>query len=171
MTALQLSMYLRDRYRKPVLYLDCTEERVMEHLEQAGQQKNMAGDYSNFMFEQNRIMVVKRVALQEISGWRNKGYALVVVCLGTKSPLLSDCPFCGCIFSGAVTAISRKQWETMLLPLNMGCPVSVAVTGGDISLAAEWGEECRINKLPPYFEVFGTSKPFKREMKLLLDKM
>jgi len=172
MTALQLAMYLRDRYRKPVLYLDCTEERYMEHLEQPEQQKNKAGDYRNFMFERNRITVVKRVAPQEVSGWRNKGYAIVVVCFGTKSPLLSDCPFCGCIFSGAVTAICLKRWETMLLTVSRVYPVAVALTGGDISLAAaEWGAGCRIKKLPAYFEAFGPSKPFKRKMKYLLGKM
>ena len=173
MTALQLAMYLRDRYHKPVLYLDCTEERIMEHYPILPEQKNeLDGDYRSFTFEQNQITVVKRVALQEISGWRNKGYALVVVCMGTRSPLLSDCPFEICLFSGALTELCITQWKTMLVPVTGVYRVAAALTGGNASLATkEFDRRCRIKKLPAYFEAFGPSKPFKRQMKYLLNKM
>jgi len=172
MTAFQLAMYLRDRYHKPVLYLDCTEENSVRQTKDTEQEKRRTGDAGGFTFEQNQISVVKRVALQEISGWRCKEHELVVVCLGTKSPLLTDCPFQCCILSGAVTRMCLKQWETLLLPLSRVNPVTVALTGGDISLAAaEWGDKCRIVKLPAYYEEFKTSKPFKRQMKQLLGKM
>ena len=169
MTALQLAMYLRDRYKKAVLYLDCTQERLMEQLEQTEQQNEKQGEQKNFVFEYNQITVAKRVAPQEISGWRNRGYAFVVACFGKQSPLLSDCPYSLCILAGAVTEFNLEQWKKQLLPLGRANRTAVALTGGNIALAKrEFGRMCRIRPLPAYFEAFGQSNIFRRQMKCLL---
>jgi len=47
----------------------------------------------------------------------------------------------------------------------------VAVTGGDVLLAKqEFEKVCCVQQLPAYFELFGTSKPFRRQMRRLLGK-
>ncbi len=170
MTALQLAMYLRDRYRKPVLYLDCTKGRWMEHLEYS-EEIITAGEQNSFVFERNGIMVAKRVAPQEISGWRNRGYASVVACFGEQSPLLADCPYKLCILTGAVTEFNLEQWRLQLSLAESAFHVAAALTGGDCSLAErEFGKQCHIGMLPGYFEAFEQSKPFKRRMKRLLGR-
>ena len=170
MAALQLAMYLRDRYKKKVLYLDCTSGHLMEHLEQSENQQIKSGDQKNFVFERNHITVAKRVTLQEINGWRNRGYAYVVVCLGKQSPLLSECLYKRCLLAGAVTEFSLEQWRKMLLPVDSRYPIAVALTGGDMALAkSEFGGICPIQPLPMYFGAFKHSGLFRKQMKLLLN--
>lgn len=167
--ALQLAMYLRERYNKAVLYLDCTKAHLMEHLELTGHHLENEGEQNSFVFERKKITVAKRVAPQEVGGWRNRGYAYIVVCLGKQSPLLSTCPFKKCIFAGAVTEFSLKEWQNMLLPVGKSQKTAVALTGGDVILAKrEFGRNIRIGKLSSYFQAFETSKPFGRQMKRLL---
>ena len=170
MAALQLAMYLRDRYKTSVLYLDCTGERLMEHLEQSEKKKSISGEQNSFVFERNGIFVAKRVMLREISGWRNRGYQCVVVCFGKQSPLLSCCPFKLCLLAGAVTEFNLEQWSQMVLPLSRTYHTAVALTGGDGSLAKkEFGRICSVTPLPGYFEAFEQSKPFKKQMRRLLN--
>lgn len=169
MTALQLAMYLQKRYKKPVLYLDCTQERQIEHLETSEQKQMKSGEQNSFVFERNGITVAKRVAPQEISGWRGRGYAYVVSCFGKQSPLLSGCPFQCCIISGAVTEFSLNEWRKLLLPAGKAKNNVVALTGGDKSLAKrEFGKLCRIAELPSYFSAFGQTKSYEKQMKRLL---
>ena len=170
MAALQLAMYLRDRYKKPVLYLDCTEGRWMEHLEQSEQKQRNKEEHKNFAFERNGITVVKRVAPQEISSWCNRGYVYIVACLGKHSPLISECPFRLRLCAGAVTEFNLNQWKELLLPLRGAGKTAVALTGGDYSLAnREFGRWFHIKKLSAYFRFFEQSKPFRRDMKKILD--
>lgn len=170
MTALQLAMYLRDRYKKAVLYLDCTKGGMMEQLEQSENQQINEGKHKCFVYERNEITVVKRVLPQEIRGWRSRGYTCVVVCFGTQSPLLSDGPYKLCICTGAVTEFNLEQWKKMLLPLCRVYRTAVALTGGDISLAKkEFGGNTRIKKIITYFEAFKHSGPFRKQMKQLLN--
>ncbi len=169
MTALQLAMYLQKRYKKPVLYLDCTQERQIEHLETSGQKQKNSGEQNSFVFERNGITVAKRVAPQEISGWRGRGYACVVSCFGKQSPLLSGCPFQCCLISGAVTEFSLKEWKELLLSIGKVHNIAVALTGGDKALAKkEFGRLCRIEELSTYFSAFGQTKSFEKQMKRLL---
>lgn len=169
MTALQLAMYLRDRYKKAVLYLDCTGECQMEHLELSEKQQLNSGERRSFVFERNGITVVKRVAPQEISGWRNRGYAYVVCCFGKQNPLVADCPFDLCLCTGAVTGFSLTEWENVILSLSRVHKTTVVLTGGDIRLAVrKFGKKCRICKLHAFFQPFEQSKTFKKQMKRLL---
>ena len=169
MAALQLAMYLRDQHKTTVLYLDCTEGRLMEQPEWSENQKLTSGEQKNFVFERNRITVAKRVAPQEISGWRNRGYTHVVVCFGKQSPLISNCPYKQCILAGAITEFSLNQWKEMLLPLGKVHHTAVALTGGDEALAKrEFEGICPIKRLAGYFGAFEYSKLFKRQMKSLL---
>ena len=172
MTAVQLAMYLRDRYKKPVLCLDCTVERLMERMEQSENHQIKAGENKSFVFERNQITVAKRVAPQEISGWRGRGYACVVVCFGKLSPLVAGGPYRLCLCTGAITEFSLEQWKKVLLPLGRTEKTAVALTGGNLFLAKkEFGKVGRICRLPEYFEAFEQSKSFKRQMKHLLGKM
>ena len=167
--ALQMAMYLRNRYKKAVLYLDCTKGSLMEHLELAQNTLTKQEKQNSFVFERNGITVAKRVALQEISGWRDRGYAYVVVCFGKTSPLLSGCSFQRCLVAGAVTEFSLMKWRNMLLPLGKAHTTAVALTGGDKKLAKrEFGEHCYIAELPAYVRPFKEITPFQRQMKRLL---
>ena len=169
-TALQLAMYLRKRYKKPVLFLDCTVTGQMEQLEQFTKQETKSGETGSFVFERNGITIAKRVAPQEISGWRGRGYTYIVACFGKQSPLLSDCPFNVCVLAGAVTEFSLKQWKDMILPLGEIQKVAVALTGGDVALAKQELEgRCRIGRLPSYFRAFGSIKPFQKQIKYLIN--
>ena len=171
MAALQLAMYLRDRYKKAVLYLDCTRSHQMEQLEHS-EKKQEAGESNSFVMERNSITVVKRVVPQELGGWHDRGFAIVVVCFGKDNPLQYDCPCRICIYAGAVTEFNLELWKKTLLPMGRAKDIAVALTGGDAFLAKrKFGKLCRIKKLPAYFCAFGQSKPFKRQMKALLDNM
>jgi len=172
MTAMQIAMFWQKRHRKQVLFLDCTEERLMECLEQSENELQMTGKQKNFVFERNRITVAKRVTPQEIIGWRNRGYACVVVCFGTKLPTISDGSFQRCILAGAVTGFCLKQWKETLLSINGRYCTAVALTGGDRSLAERELEEiCHIEQVPAYFEAFGQTEISGRQIKRLLNKM
>jgi len=172
MVALQLAMYLRDRYKKPVLYLDCTSEHWMEHLEQSKKRKEILGGQQGFVFERESITVAKRVAPQEVNGWRDRGYSLVVSCFGIKAPLALEEGYHACLLAGTITEFNLNQWETMLLSFDRTEKIAVALTGGDFRLAKHFLGHCyRIRRLPAYFEAFGQSKPFRRQMKRLLDKL
>lgn len=171
MTALQLAAYLQNRYKKKVLYLDCTQGRLMEHLERSEHQQKESGEQTGFVFERNGITVAKRVAPQEISGWRGRGFLQVVVCFGLQSPLLSGCSFRLCLCAGAVTGFNLEQWEKLLLPLSKAQETAVILTGGDSALAKrEFGHICRVQKLPTYFHGFGQSKSSFSRLKRLLKK-
>jgi len=172
MAALQLAMYLRDRYKKPVLYLDCTKSHQMEQLEHSEKEQKETGDNSNnFVLERGNITVVKRVVPQELGGWHDRGFTNVVVCFGKENPLRYDCPYLFCVYTGAVTEFNLDLWRNTLLSMSREKNIAVALTGGDIVLAKkEFGSICRIKKLPSYCRAFGQSKPFKRQMKVLLDK-
>lgn len=170
MVALQLAMYLRDRYRKPVLYLDCTGEHWMERLEQSSEQHKIMEEQKNFVFERKKITVAKRVLPQEISGWRDRGYAFCVVCFGKTNPLISECPYQRYLITGAMTEFNLEQWEKLLLTFEKAENAAVALTGGDDCLAEQkFGGIGRIGRLPMYFEAFGSSKPFRKQVKYLLD--
>ena len=170
MAALQLAMYLRDRYKKPVLYLDCTGNHLMEQLEHSEKEKKESGENNNFVLERGNITVVKRVVPQELGGWHDRGFAHVVVCFGKENPLRYDCPYHFCLYAGAVTEFNLDLWRTALLPMRREKNMAVALTGGDFFLAKrEFGSICRIKKLPAYFCAFGQSKPFKRQIKVLLN--
>jgi serine/threonine protein kinase len=172
MAALQLAMYLRDRYKKPVLYLDCTEGRWMEHLEHSKNRKETLRGQQGFVFERESVTVAKRVAPQEVNGWRDRGYSLVVSCFGINAPLAPEGGFHACLLAGAITEFNLTQWKTMLLSLDRVENLAVALTGGDFRLAkCLLGRRCRIGRLPMYFEAFGQSKPFRRQMKQLLGKL
>lgn len=168
-TALQLAMYLRDRHKKEVLFLDCTKEHLMEYPELSEHHLKNEGEQNSFVFERKKITVAKRVAPQEVSGWRNRGYAYIVVCLGKQSPLLSACPFKKCIFAGAVTEFGLNEWQNMLLQIGKSQKTAVALTGGDTLLAKRiFGRKIRVGKLSSYFQAFEKSKPYSRQMKRLL---
>lgn len=172
MVALQLAMYLRDRYKRPVLYLDCTKGHWMEHLEHSKIQQETLGGQQGFVFEREGITVAKRVAPQEINGWQNRGYSFVVVCFGIQPPLMKEGAYRGCLLSGAITEVNLKEWERMLLSFDRAEHMAVALTGGDLKLAKQtFGHSCRIGHLPMYFEAFGQSNPFGRYIKRLLNNM
>lgn len=170
MTALQLAMYLRDRYKKPVLYLDCTESHQMEQLEHSEKEQKRIEGNNNFVLERGNITVVKRVVPQELGGWHDRGFANVVVCFGKDNPLRYDCPYLLCLYTGAVTEFNLDLWRTTLLPMGRENNIAVALTGGDFFLAKRnFGTIGPIKKLPSYFYAFGQSKPFRRQMKALLN--
>ena len=172
MAALQLAMYLRDRYKRPVLYLDCTDGHWMECLEHSKNGKEILGGQQGFVFERERITVAKRVTPQEVNGWRNRGYSMVVSCFGIKAPLTPEGGYRACLLAGAITEFNREQWKTMLLSFDRAENLAVALTGGDFRLAKRFlGRRCKIGRLPMYFEAFGQSKPFRRQMKRLLSKV
>ena len=115
--------------------------------------------------------MAKRVAPQEVSGWRGRGYAYVVSCFGKQSPLLSGCPFQLCLLTGAVTEFSLKEWREQIMSYDKAQHVAVALTGGDRKLAKkELGKTCRVGGLSTCFCAFGQTKSFRRQMKRLLGR-
>ena len=172
MVALQLAMYLRDRYKKPVLYLDCTKEHWMEQLEHSTIQQESRRGQQGFVFERRAITVAKRVTPREVNGWRDRGYSLVVACFGIQAPLDSGGVYQECLLTGAITEFNLDQWDTILQSFRRSKKIAVALTGGDIRLAKQaFGHRCKIGRLPMYFEAFGQSKPYGRYIKRLLYKL
>ena len=171
MMALQLAVYLKKRYKKPVLYLDCSEGSLMEQLEQAEENQKNEGEQKSFVFERNGITVAKRVAPQEVRGWRGRGFRYIVACFGKTQPCISGCPFRLALCAGAVTGFSLQQWQTFLPKLCKEQKTVLMLTGGDEALAkTEFGSMCTVRKILPFFHEFKQSKCFARQMKGLTKK-
>lgn len=169
MTALQLAMYLHYKHRKPVLYLDCSKGRYMEHLERSENEKNNRGEQDNFMYERNGITVVKRVAPQEAGSWKGYGFPYVVCCFGNQHPGLAGCSFTKCFYSGAITEVSLNSWKQFLGAASREEKSCLILTGGDELLARRvFGNQCTIQKIPAYFQTFQYKKAFNRRWKCLL---
>ena len=144
----------------------------MEQLEHSKFQQEIQRGQQGFVFEREGITVAKRVAPQEINGWRNRGYSLVVICFGIQPPWTDPGIYQKCLLAGAMTEFNRKQWERMLLSFDRTENMAVALTGGDMNLAKQiLGHSRPVGLLPMYFEAFGQSQPFKRQLKRLLNKM
>ncbi|MBP3609810.1 MAG: serine/threonine protein kinase [Lachnospiraceae bacterium] len=169
MAALQLAVYLRHRYRKPVLYLDCSESSQMEHLERSGKTMKNGGEQSSFVFERNGITVVKRVEPQEAGGWRGRGYAYVVCCFGKQYAGLSGCSFERYFCCGAVTEFTLDCWNEFFCRIKQEKRTGLMLTGGDELLAQkEFGQRCVIQKVPLYIRPFQHKKTFNRPFQRLL---
>ncbi len=169
MTALQLAMYLHHRYKKPVLYLDCSAGSQMEYLERSGNTNKDGGDQGSFVFERNGITVVKRVSPQEAGGWKGRGFSYVVCCFGMQHPGLSGCSFERCFCSGAVTEFTLNRWKKFVDAAQQGERMGLVLTGGDEKLARqELAHRCVIQKIPVYSQVFRHKNAFNRPFKRLL---
>ena len=165
--ALQLAPWLSCHYKKPVLYLDCTRENVLEML-QSFQVEEQTKAYG-FVLEQEGITIAKRVAPQEIKGWRGRGYEYIVCDFGKQSSNISECAFSTCFLVGAITKWTIEQWkrEVALLPTLQ--KIGIALIGGEKTLAQEvFGERCCIQNISTYFVPFQLSKLFSRQVRCLL---
>ncbi len=165
--ALQLATWLSCHYKKPVLYLDCTRENVLEML-QSFQVEEQTKAYG-FVLEQEGITIAKRVAPQEIKGWRGRGYEYIVCDFGKQSSNISECAFSTCFLVGAITKWTIEQWkrEVALLPTLQ--KIGIALIGGEKTLAQEvFGERCCIQNISTYFVPFQLSKLFSRQVRCLL---
>ena len=164
--AIQLAAFLRDRYKKAVLYLDCSTERWVERLEQ-GQCREE--ECHGFVFEQNGITIAKRVAPQEILAWHGRGYSYIVCDFGKKCPYLAENPFLACLCAGPVSEMNLPEWERQLSLLGRYCPLIVAVTGGDVWLAKNTLDRYgHVGSLYPFYSMFVISKKVSRQIKYLL---
>lgn len=169
MAAQQLAAYLRRRYRKPVLYLDCSPERYPEQLETEEQQKEQKRKREGFVFEREGITIAKRVAPQEIKGWKQRGYRYVVCDFGSRSPLLSGCPFTACFYIGALTEMVVNKWKEVILPVWNLQKTVLLLTGGDVRLAEDtFGCMCPVGRIGNYCSTFQASKQFGRQIRHLL---
>lgn len=165
--ALQLVAWLSYHYKKPVLYLDCTGKNVLEALEsfQEEEKKKLHG----FVFEREGITIAKRVAPQELKGWRGRGYAYIVCDFGKQNSIISECAFSTCFFVGAITEWTIEQWKKSIFLLPELQKIGIALIGGEEALANEFfGRRCCIQKVFPYFVPFKLSKRFSRQIKRLL---
>ena len=170
MVALQMATYLYHRYKKPVLYLDCSMGSQMEHLERSEKSNNHRGEQGRFVFERNGITVVKRVAPQEADNWRGRGFYFVVCCFGNQHPALSGCLFDGYFYSGAVTEYTLEQWKCCLAAAQRDQNNYLVLTGGEEELAKqEFGHQCSIHKIPTFFHAFKYTKTLGRAWKRLFN--
>ncbi len=166
--ALQLAICLSYDYRKSVLYLDCTKHGGLETLESFPIDKKKKTD--GFVFEREGITIAKRVAPQEIKGWRGRGYDYIVCDFGSESPLHSECFFSSYFFVGAVTEWTIELWKTALFSFLGMQKIVIALTGGDEVLAKEvFGELCYICKVNTYFTLFKQEKQFSKQVRRLLN--
>ena len=164
LVAMQLATYLHHRYRKPVLYLDCTQKKYLEALE-VFQTEKKEKNYG-FVFEREGVTIAKRVALQEIKGWRGRGYDYIVCDFGNQCYLHSETLFSVCFCVGAVTEWTIEQWKKTVVSLSEVQNIVIALTGGNKVLANDiFGESCRICKVTTYFDSF---KQFSKQVRRLL---
>ncbi len=151
-----------------MLYLDCSKEHLVEQLER---EETKEKEKKSFVFEREGITIAKRVALQEIRGWRQRNYRFVVCDLGVSSPMDTDSIFSAVFHVGAVTELTVKTWRQRLSVLEQKKEQRhvILLTGGELHQAEELsGGQYRICRMETFQDLFYVSGNFSRQMKRML---
>ncbi len=155
-----LAVYLRKRYKRPVLYLDCNPKQPMIAVE---------NPENGFVTERNGISIAGRIAPQEVKGWRQRGYRYIVCDFGNESPALSGQSFAACFLNGVVTQWTKAQWSDAMQCIDRETVLRVVLSGGDSSLArrlvSRRGSVCRCVLYDKAFALSGNSR---RQIKRVL---
>lgn len=157
--ATALAAYLKKR-RKRVLFLSCNESctRTREETLKNG-----------FVYEQNGITVVERIAPQEMKGWRGRGYDCIVCDFGANTFEDTGIPFRLWLCVGSMSEWTVSIWHHMLDGLLQIQRTAVIVSEGDASLAAqEFGTVCTIGRAAFHTSVFQCSGESEKLFKNLL---
>lgn len=120
-----LARYLKEKYQKNVLYLDCTESHLIEQRELKE---------NGFVTELDGVTVAGRVAPEEAKGFRGRGYAYIICDFGRRNPRYSDLMFSGYFLVGHVMQWKKMQWQKRILEIRGEEQMVLVLTGGIISL-------------------------------------
>ena len=159
-----LARYLRKRYRKCVLYLDCSSLQALEQLRD---------EEDGFVTEKNGITIAGRVAPEEVRGFRGRGYAYIICDFGNSSPLFSGQSFFRSYLVGPMMQWTKKQWELRLSEVTQEETPGIVLTGGDFAFARRiFRKEYHVDKVSLYYAGFGNagSGCLKKQMKKLLGR-
>ncbi len=155
-----LAQYLKRRYQKNVLYLDCTESHLLEQREMRE---------NGFVTELDGVTVAGRVAPEEANGFRGRGYAYIVCDFGRRNPQHSEMMFSGHFLVGAVMQWTKPQWQKRILETRGEERMVLVLTGGDEPLAKQWMHKVGlVRKVPLYSNGDGLSGQLYRQMRKLL---
>ena len=152
---------------KRVLLLLCSRSSDQDSLEEddAKEEKELHG----FVQERNGITVAERVALQEVKGWRGRGYDYIICDLGANTPLATGIAFTCWFCVGSISEYTSSFWHRMLDEALEGQQTALIVTEGDIKLAMqEFGNAYAVACLILHTPMFFCSKENRRLLKKLL---
>lgn len=157
-----LARYLGKRYRKRVLYLDCSRGHTLDVLRDAE---------DGFVTEIDGITIAGGVAAEEIRGFRDRGFRYIICDFGNGNPAYSNELFFKSFLVGPLMQWTKEQWQGRMAELAAEELPVVVLTGGDFGLAKKLlPEACRVERMPLYFEGFGNSEGLHRQMKRLLGR-
>lgn len=156
-----LACYLRKRYRKNVICLDCSCGQAME-----GLRKKEDG----FVTEQEGVAFAAGVAPEEIRGFRGRGYDYIVCDFGNRVPVGTEPHAYRRFLTGPMVPWMKKQWEHRMRE-TAGEKITAVITAGDLRLAKkELGMQCPVYGLSLVFAGAGLPIRLRRQMKHLLGK-
>lgn len=165
--ALQLADYLKRRHKKSVLILDCNSVNGMEQLENYETTSSEA--QKSFVYERNNITIAKRVAPQEVKGWRGRGYSYIICDFGNLSVQTAGIPFTRCFCTGSMTAWTVDFWKQYLEELNPTQKNALIITEGDAAMAhREFGGDYEIGQLALLSAIGTCSKEGRRIVRRFL---
>lgn len=152
---------------KRVLLLLCSRSSAQNSLEEedAGEQEEMHG----FVQERNGIMVAERVALQEVRGWRGRGYDYIICDLGANTPSATGLVFACWFCVGSMSEYTNRFWHRMLDEALQEQQTALIVTEGDVRLAMqEFGKAYAVACLTLHTPIFFCSRENRKLLKKLL---
>lgn len=125
-----------------------------------------------FVQERNGITVAKHVAMQEVRGWRGRGYDCIICDLGANTPLAAGIAFACWFCVGSMSEYTIGFWHRMLDETLQEQQVALVVTEGDARLAMqEFGKTYAVARLVLHTPLFFCSKENRKLFKKLLSVM
>lgn len=159
-----------NRRGKRVLCLLCSRPSERNGPEADGIREGK--EWHGFVQEQNGITVAEHVALQEIRGWRGRGYDYIICDLGANTPLAAGIAFAYWFCVGNMSEYTIGFWHRMLDDMPQGQRAALVVTEGDIRLAMqEFGKTYAAACLAFHTPLFLCSKENRKLLKRLLSVM
>lgn len=163
--AAALAAYLRGKRRKSVLFISCNPGGVLEERKKP---RAETAQGEGFVYEWNGVTIAERIAVEEVKGWRGRGYDYIICDFGTCPPSAAGIPFDFCIAAGLAAEWTLDGWRQTLDSFLPSQKAVVAVTEGDSELAAiEFGTAWNIGKISllcPAFTCSRSSKKFFRNL-------
>lgn len=156
-----LAYYLRRRYRKKVICLDCSFGQAMEGLRQKE---------DGFVTEREGITFAAGVAPEEIRGFRGRGYDYIICDFGSRVPVGAEPYAYRRFLVGPMVPWLIKQWEHRVRELA-GEKTAVVITAGEfLSAKKEFKKQCPIYRCSLVFTGNCLPVRLRRQMKHLLGK-
>lgn len=152
---------------KRVLFLMCSRPSGQNSLKEDSIKE--WEERHGFVWEQNGITIAEHVALQEVRGWRGRGYDCIICDLGTSTPLATGIAFTCWFCVGSMSEYTTRFWHQTLDDAPQKQQAALVLTEGDAKLAMrEFGKTYVVAYLTLRMPLFYCSKENRRLLEKLL---